>query len=285
MSLTAKLELAAHSFLPRSTTAAIRHLRRQVWYKLYWTRIVNHSYGGHRFAVELPDRTAESWYDRDWDVMAEIELLSRLKVGATVFNLGAHQGIVAMMLARVVGPDGTIVAVEGSSRNARAASRNFDLNTITNCTVLHAIAGEGPGRMPFDAFGNGRVATEGSKALGTEIVNCVSVDGLAVTYGQPDVVFVDVEGFECHVLRGSQSTLASRPDLFIEVHRGAGLEDHGGSVEELVSLLPGDYHLYIAASDETASTKAHVFRPWTGATTDFHRHAPARRFFMVAVNL
>jgi hypothetical protein len=139
--------------------------------------------------------------------------------------------------------------------------------------------------MPFDAFGNGRVANVGSKAFGTEIVNCVSVDGLAATFGRPDVLFIDVEGFECHVLRGSQITLASRPDLFIEVHRGAGLEDQGGSVEELVSLLPSDYHLHIAACEEVASTDSRIFRRWTGATTDFHRHAPARRFFMVAVNL
>src|SRR5256885_5488670 len=215
MNLTASLKTAADLLLPRGATAALRYIHRKVPYMLHRTRIVNHSYGGHRFAVELPDRTAESWYDRDWDVLSELQILPRLRVGATVFNLGAHHGVVAMILSRSVGPDGTVVAVEGSSRNARAASRNFELNAITNCTVLHAIAGEGPGQMPFDAFGNGRVATEGSKALGTETVNCVSVDGLAGTYGQPDVVFVDVEGFECHVLRGSRSTLASRPDLFI----------------------------------------------------------------------
>jgi len=137
--------------------------------------------------------------------------------------------------------------------------------------------------MLFDAFGNGRVASVGRRAFGTETVDCVSVDGLASRYGPPDVVFMDVEGFECKVLRGSQSTLASRPDLFIEVHRGAGLEDQGGSVEELVSMLPSDYHLYIARGEE-ASLHKDAFHQWTGAPGEFHRRAPSERFFMVAVS-
>jgi FkbM family methyltransferase len=281
---TGNRKSVVHSLVIRGAKAKLRYVHRQVPYKLYRTRIVNHSFGGHRFAIELPDRTAESWYDRDWEVLPELGLLTRLKVGATVFNLGAHHGVVAMMLAKSVGPNGTIVAIEGSSRNAQAARRNFTLNAITNCTVIHAIAGGNPGRLPFDAFGNGRVVSVGNKALGTEIVDCVSVDGLAAVYGRPDVLYMDVEGFECHVLRGSQSTLASRPDLFIEVHRCAGLEDQGGSVEELVSMIPNDYQLYVAEHDETKYASGHVFRHWTGAITDFHREAPTRRFFLVAVH-
>ncbi len=58
---------------------------------------------------------AEGWYDHDWvDVMNEITLLrkSRLKVGARVFDIGAHQAVVALLLSRTVGPTGEVIAVE-----------------------------------------------------------------------------------------------------------------------------------------------------------------------------
>jgi hypothetical protein len=59
------------------------------------------------------------------------------------------------------------------------------------------------------------------------------------------MVFIDIEGYECQALRAAPTTLATWPDVFIEVHIGAGLEMFGGSVEELVGFFPEqDYDLY-----------------------------------------
>jgi hypothetical protein len=57
-----------------------------------------------------------------------------------------------------------------------------------------------------------------------------------------------VEGFEVHALKGATHTLQGRPDCFIEVHVGCGLEKFGGSVQSLLSLLP-DYELLISVPD------------------------------------
>jgi hypothetical protein len=66
----------------------------------------------------------------------------------------------------------------------------------------------------------------------------VTIDELAACHGRPDVLFIDVEGYECHALRGARNTLASHPDCFVEVHSGEGLEKYGGSESEVASFFP-----------------------------------------------
>ena len=67
------------------------------------------------------------------------------------------------------------------------------------------------------------------------------------------MLFIDVEGFECELLRGAQHTLAARPDCFVEVHVKAGLEKFGGSVSEVLSLFPAGYEFLAAAPDSSFS--------------------------------
>ncbi len=67
-----------------------------------------------------------------------------------------------------------------------------------------------------------------------------SVDALCAELDfQPDLVKIDVEGYELAVLRGAQATLGRyRPPLFLELHPQR-LRELGGSVEEVVGLLAG----------------------------------------------
>lgn len=86
----------------------------------------------------------------------------------------------------------------------------------------------------------------GGDAPASTEVPSVTVDTLAKLYGMPDVVYVDVEGFELAVLNGATEALEGRPDLMIEVHVGCGLEEAGGSANELISLLRGlGYALWV----------------------------------------
>jgi Methyltransferase FkbM domain len=56
---------------------------------------------------------------------------------------------------------------------------------------------------------------------------------------RPDLVKVDVEGFELSVLAGARATLALyRPRLFLEIHPER-LCELGGSAEEVVLMLAG----------------------------------------------
>src|SRR5436309_4768240 len=64
-------------------------------------RTVRHNYCGFELSVELPDGMAEGWYDQDWK-LSEFDLLKAgaLKPGARVLDLGAHQCVYAMVIAK-----------------------------------------------------------------------------------------------------------------------------------------------------------------------------------------
>jgi FkbM family methyltransferase len=206
----------------------------------YRSRTVTHAYGDTRLQVHLADALAEGWYDHDWAGPPEFVKLRQqgaLRKGARVFDLGAHQGVVALMLADVVGPEGKVVAVEASPHNAAQCLRNRELNRMPWIDIVQAAVADRSGTVFFNRGSNGHV-DRGGNEWGRVQVPAVTIDELTDRYGLPDLLFVDIEGFECQALRGAARTLASHPDCFVEVHGGVGLEQYGGSVEELVSHFP-----------------------------------------------
>ena len=211
--------------------------------------VATHVYGRRTLSVHLTDAMAQGWYDHDWPLPAEIGLLAergRLREGARVFDIGAHQGVVAMMLGDLVGPSGRVVAVEATLHNADVAWRNVALNDLTQVVVMHAAGADAPGVVRFSPRMNGHVAAPDEASVE---VRALTVDELTTRHGAPQVLFVDVEGYELNVLRGARQTLESHhPDIFVEVHVGAGLERFG-TAEDLLALIPSGYEILVAPSD------------------------------------
>jgi FkbM family methyltransferase len=235
--------------VPRPVWARARGIRLKREVRRYPSRVVSHRYGRSDLRVVVADELAAGWYDHDWPVPPELSLLEHrsLRPGARVFDLGAHQAVVALMLERAVQPGGAEVAVELNEHNARMAVENVRLNAPAAVTVVHAAVMDQPGRANADWDLN---ATVNQRSRGAT-VQAVTIDGLADAYGPPDLVYVDVEGFECHALRGAVETLASRPDWFIEVHAHGLLQAAGGSAEELLDLLR-DYRLFVLREGDNA---------------------------------
>ena len=178
----------------------------------------------------------------------EIALLKQqgLRPGAKVFNVGAHQGVFALMMAKIVGSGGMVVAVEANWHNASVARENRDLNDAPQLVIVEAAAGRKSGTLLFSEELNGHVEL----GSGRWPVPCVSIDDLRLRYGAPDVLYMDVEGFEVEVLKGAANTLKHRPDCFVEVHVDCGLQTYGSSAESVVSFFrTANYNLFIAEQD------------------------------------
>jgi len=232
-------------------------------------RIVTHVFGGLPLSIHIKDRGAEAWYDHDWEQPREIQMLAgrRLRSGATVFDIGAHHAVVAMMLANVVGPTGKVLAVEANLRWSEIAEKNVALNGFENVRVLHAAIAAQSGEVKFtDSDHVGR----GERGMGGTAVKAMTVDDLANEFGCPDVLFIDVEGYECEVLRGATQTLQTRPDMFVEVHVGVGLEGFGGTVADLLNYIPPGYEISVAEPEGE-------FRPLSKSA-----EVMKKRFFLIA---
>jgi FkbM family methyltransferase len=247
----------ARPLVPDPAYRAYRALRVRRYVDRFVPREVEHRYGDTRLRLTLRDPLAAGWYDHDWDDPPEVRVLREhgLGPGARVFDLGAHQGVVALMLARAVAPGGAVVALEAQPHNARMAEENRRLNDADNLHVIHAAAATTGGTVLVSRELNARVLP--GRRVGKIAVPSVSVDQLADRHGAPDFMLIDVEGYELAVLEGAARTLSKhRPTVVVEVHAGIGLEDAGGSVERIVAVLRGhDYRLdALRVADGSAGT-------------------------------
>jgi FkbM family methyltransferase len=237
------------------------------------TRLATHDYGGTRLTLELADGLAAAWYDHDWTMPPELARLLEhgLRPGARVFDIGAHQAVVALMLAEVVGLEGSVVAVEAEPHNVRIAERNRVLNDARNLEIVHAAGAARPGTVLFAESLNGHVE-QGGRSWGKVRVRALTVDELAASRGRPDVVLVDVEGFEGEVLEGSAATIAEHHATFlVEVHVGHGLDR---PVREILAPFAAGYRLLVAPGEGDVDRFVPV---------DEGADVMAERFFLLAV--
>jgi FkbM family methyltransferase len=270
------LRSAAKLVLPQAVANQIRVAAYRWTLRRFRPYQVRRTWAGHQFDLWISDPTSESWYGRDSpEIPSEMSFLAqhRLRPGATVFDCGAHQCVIAMVMAKFVGATGKVIAVEASPHNYETGVRNCRVNSANNVTVVHSAVSDTLDPIEFNVRGNGQV-DDGTGAWGKISVPSVGVDELTRRHGPPDVLFVDVEGFESQVLRGAIDTLSRyRPDCFFEMHVGCGLEKFGGSVKSITdSLHELGYDLWMSGPG------VDTFVPFSEQSA-----LVAARFFLIAI--
>jgi FkbM family methyltransferase len=231
--------------LPTPCISALKLLWAKYSFRTFRPRTVCHKYGSHTLQMRIVDYDGAEWYDKDLDAFPEFPLLRKhkLRPGALVFNAGGNQCLQGMMLAREVAPSGQVYALEPNKYNVDAARRNIELNLITNCSVLQAAVSSKSGRLRVNQSMNGQVSSSRAD-IGSVLVEAVSIDDLSARVGLPDVLYIDVEGYECEVLAGARRTMTTKtPDCYVEVHVGIGLERFGGSPNKLLSFFPRNRYM------------------------------------------
>ena len=264
------------TLVPAQIWAAGRRIAQRRHLKTFNRRVVEHTYHGQQLRVLLADALGEGWYDHDWPAQAEIDRLAQLKLraGATVFDCGAHQGVVALVLARIAGPQGRVIAVEANDHNIAVARENVRLNPGERASVelVHAAVAAIDGSITFSDDFNGQLVERAGRS-GRRTVPALTLNTLVERYGAPDVVFIDIEGAEWQALQAAGHLFADnrRPDCFIEVHAGAGLEALGGSASQIVQFF------------QTRGYAVQLAEKANGPFVDLNGQAlPSSRFFMIA---
>lgn len=196
-----------------------------------------------------------------------------LKPGMTMLDVGANEGLFTLFSANRVGVTGRVVAFEPSSRERLKLQHNVALNQLGNVTVLPVAVGSSEGTAALQIASGvhsghntlGALVYDDALAVGVEHVPVERLDSVAgrLDIGRVDVIKIDVEGAEMHVLDGARRTLAThRPVLLIEANDEA-LRAQGASAEALLAFLRGEVGYVVL-----------VFSPATGGVELMNEDCP-----------
>lgn len=192
---------------------------------------------GESFPFHIGDETGQSWYRPPKDpVYRELAFIRDRMLGAgdVVFDVGSHHGLHAICMARHCAQ---VVAIEPNPHNVEILKKNVALNALQNVVVRQAAVGDSCGKISLlQDSDKGGVASSNTQRLPAIDTELVSLDQIAREYTFPDLLKIDVEGYEDRALKGATEILQHRPKIAIEVHVD-WVARYGSSVKEVIDLL------------------------------------------------
>ena len=206
---------------------------------------------GENFSFYVGSYVGQQWYELEdhnsWPEMAFIRD-HLIRSGGLVVECGSHHGFTTVLLSKWVGTKGKVIAFEANPRNASIAIKNLEINKIKNVEFHAKAVGSQTGKIWITDESNAQVAA--SFRRGRVEVPAVRLDDLFADH-IPDLIKIDVEGYELEVIRGLRSTLARKATrLAIEVHCNA-LKNYGSSTLELFEIIGlEDYDCWLGTGDE-----------------------------------
>lgn len=232
-----------------------------------------------RIAMTVLDRTVE--YDMTYDpgfyaddMMASMlalhgggscepevaHLMFRvLREGDLAVDAGANVGFFTVLMARLVGRDGRVVAFEPAAVNLEKLRRNLALNGVTNVEVRPTALWDSDGEMPF-WYGHDTGAcslAQYHEAAGSVLVRTEMLD--ACLDATPRLIKLDVEGAEERALRGGERWLSwvrarQVPYVTCEMNEDA-LSAMGASKESVRALMRWlGYQMFVLHDDGSLPT-------------------------------
>jgi FkbM family methyltransferase len=179
----------------------------------------------------------------EFDESALIEdMLSELEDDDIVLDVGAHIGYHSCFAAEAT-PDGQVIAVEAHPLNSYEVLKNSRLNEHDTKVYSFALSNEsGTQELSIDGPNVGG-STHSLADRSGDSITISTHRGEDVIETPPSVIKIDVEGAEQLVLEGMESLL-NREEcriVYCELHHpdseNASIEDFGGSVEEIYTIL------------------------------------------------
>jgi FkbM family methyltransferase len=242
--------------------APVKRLARtmMVWKRRAQFRpyVMSKSVRGDNFPFYIGDATAQAWYGGGNNRSPELGFIrdQMLAHGDLVFDVGSHHGLFAVAMAR---RSACVVAIEPNPHNLAILRRNVGLNQLENVRVRPVAVGDRAGHIKLRQESlDGGVLFANREGLATTDVQVMPLDILAAEHGFPQLIKIDVEGFECQALRGAAQILSRLPKIAIEVHV-SWIARYGSSVKELLDLLHLErYSVWVMPHPRPE------IRPWAG---------------------
>jgi FkbM family methyltransferase len=230
----------------------VRHLRPALQRVLGTTEVTCTIFTGQRMRVVLPEIVGTALYRHGYiEAPLTHVLLDRLRPGMVFVDVGAQYGYHSLVASLLVGPAGSVLALEPGRGVLPLLRRNT--GEATNVTVDAVAACAGSGTVTFRDFGpahsslgtlfpHARIPRAERQRLNARAypVRSVGLDDHLFTAGlRPDFVKLDAEGSELDILHGMRRALEEvGPVLAMEAgdYEGMSSPDTASCIDFLEGL-------------------------------------------------
>jgi FkbM family methyltransferase len=134
-----------------------------------------------------------------------------LKPGMNVIDIGANIGYFTMLSASIVGPGGTVLAIEPNPANAKLLEASRRANGFENVTLAQVAAGAQTSLLALHtAHSNGTTSAPSddlNQLMAAVTVPALRADSLVSEELRIDLIKVDVEGSEFKALQGCETII------------------------------------------------------------------------------
>lgn len=172
-------------------------------------------------------------------------MLRALKPGDCAVDAGANVGFFTVLMSKIVGERGTVIAVEPDSINCDKLKKNLDINSCTNVDLweapLHKHEDGLVGFMRHSDNGQSHVTNDGPIKLQTE-----TLDAIIGPTRRPSLLKIDIEGSEVDALLGCTFDF---PCIVTEVNTAALARAGRTPVELFTIMRERGYHRYQLHAD------------------------------------
>jgi FkbM family methyltransferase len=204
-------------------------------------RVVVTKIKGITYELDLNEFIDSSiYYKGCFEPMVTATMCKYVKPGMTVLDIGANIGCHTLRYAKLVGSNGKVIAFEPMQWAISKLKRNIELNGFKNI-VLEKIALSDVNAKRSVYFRSSWTLDNGSTpdSKTSEDIDFVKLDEYVDEnkLDKIDFIKLDVDGYECKVIRGGMHSLKKfKPIMIIEFGKYT-LNQCGDSLESLIDLL------------------------------------------------
>jgi len=162
------------------------------------------------------------------------ELINRIDGDSVFYDVGGYHGY-----HTILGSIGQkVYTFEPEPENLQHLKENIELNSDQDIEVIENPLWSREEELEISTSKGGSSHIGDGKKQIKRRATALDEFVLGTDRQPPDIIKIDVEGAEYHVIKGGKNVLEKyQPELIIGVHRGGRIEKLGGSEKELRELL------------------------------------------------
>lgn len=202
-----------------------------------------------RWPLKLPDHRADRPQWPWWEATRLAAMNHFIKPGMRVYDIGSEEGDFPALIAKWIGPKGTIHLFEPNPKvwpNIRAI---FEANNLDNQVYFVGFAGDKttikPQQPDWEKAGDPWPECAYGEVIGDHgfmnlserpDIPTIKIDDGAIP--PVHVITIDTEGSELRVLTGAAKTLQeSQPIVFVSIHPEFMKDMYGDTKEDLLAFM------------------------------------------------